>query len=464
MVPIVSGGQMVKPWRASTIVMVVAFSLVMLLLALAAGFLSEPQHVERFIDSSTPKVHWVGDNPMNIEFKPDIYRLEKATLGSFDVKTWPDLFLAAPGLPSNLKGANGNAVATVLAVDPLDAGHWSGRPTFQMPTGYIVGLANLTAALGMTCGHDWVGRTIGYTDRTSLLFVLSVLHGHRIARESVRIVRVPKVYWDKLEAVLTETIGLIVTYVVPGSPMHKLILMQNVSVMGFQGIEAARIGLTSPHVKLESVNMGVVFGAGVAQVMGRERTSRVPTLALTGVMIDGPVDVARAQILEGADSVGGRIVAMGVETRGGASTETFAEPFVSRLEWPETQDDERYQCYGEKKATTRAACNSPYDPAGLPKDLPTVWDRPCESKEDCPYVSGSRGGCNDGTCELPVGVQRKSFRTAMEDPPYQPFCYNAKDPWDRSGCESVRDPSYAFKGDGGFIDLRATADDILLES
>ena len=459
---------MVKPWRASTIVMVVAFSLVMLLLALAAGFLAEPQHVERFIDSSTPKVHWVGDNPMNIEFKLDIYRLEKATLGSFDVKTWPDLFLAAPGLPSNLKDADGNAAATVLTVDPLDAGHWSGRPTFQMPTGYIVGLANLTAALGMTCGHDWVGRTIGYTDRTSLLFVLSVLHGHRIARESVRIVRVPKVYWDKLEAVLTETIGVIVTYVVPGSPMHKLILMQNVSVMGFQGIEAARIGLTSPHVKLESVNMGVVFGAGVAQVMGRERTSRVPTLALTGVMIDGPVDTAKAQILEGADSVGGRIVAMGVETRGGAEKETFtepfAEPFVSRLEWPETQDDERYQCYGEKKATTRAACNSPYDPAGLPKDLPTVWDRPCESKEDCPYVSGSRGGCNDGTCELPVGVQRKSFRTAMEDPPYQPFCYNAKDPWDRSGCESVRDPSYAFKGDGGFIDLRATADDILLES
>jgi hypothetical protein len=52
----------------------------------------------------------------------------------------------------------------------------------------------------------------------------------------------------------------------------------------------------------------------------------------------------------------------------------------------------------------------------------------------------------------------------MEEPPYQPFCYNAKDPWGRSGCESVRKPVYAFKGDGGFIDLRATADDILLES
>jgi hypothetical protein len=444
-------------WKASTIVMISAFMIVMLMLALAAGFLAEPQPVEHFIDSSSPKIHWVGDNPMNIEFKPDIYRLEKATLGSFDVKTWPDIFPAAPDLPINLKAP---ATATVLAVDPLDAGHWSGRPTFQMPTGYIVGLANLTAALGMTCGHDWVGRTIGYTDRTSLLFILTVLHGHRIARESVRIVRVPKVYWDKLEEVLTETVGVIVTYVVPGSPMHKLILMQNVSVMGFQGIEAARIRLTSPHVKLESVNMGVIFGAGVAQVMGRERTSRVPTLALTGVMIDGPVDAAKAQILEGADSVGGRIVAMGVETRGGAGTETF----VSRLEWPDTQDDERYQCYGEKKATTRAACNSPYDPAGLPKDLPTVWDRPCESKEDCPYVSGSRGGCIDGSCELPVGVQRKSFRTAVAEPPYQPFCYNAKDPWDRSGCESVRDPVYAFKGDGGFIDLRATADDILLES
>ena len=443
---------MLKPWHPSTVVMVVAFSLVMLLLALAAGFL---QPKEYFIDSLSPQVHWVGDNPMNIEFKTDVYRLERATLGSFDVKTWPDVFMSAPNIPSNLRSAVKDVpVVTVLAVDPQDAGRWASRPTFSMPTGYIVGLANLTAALGMTCGHDWVGRTIGYTDRTSLLFVLSVLHGHRIARESVRIVRVPKVYWDKLEEVLTETVGVIVTYVVPGSPMHKLILMQNMSVMGFQGIEAARVRLTSPHIKLESVNMGNIFGGGVAQVMGRERTSRVPTLTHTGVMIYGAADVARDQLVEGAESTGERLMALGVEQK---------ENFISRLEWPADQTDERYQCYGEMKATTRAACNSPYDTVGQPKDLSTVWDRPCENDDECPYASGTRGGCVDGFCEIPVGVQRKSFRLAMEEPPYQPFCYNAKDPWDRSGCKSTPKPSYAFKDDGGAIDIRKTADEILAE-
>lgn len=69
-----------------------------------------------------------------------------------------------------------------------------------------------------------------------------------------------------------------------------------------------------------------------------------------------------------------------------------------------------------------------------------VWDRPCESDAECPYFDARRdvGGCVAGTCQLPPGATRGSFRSAADasgvtrmgcdpsDPEY-PWCKGSSD-------------------------------------
>ena len=79
---------------------------------------------------------------------------------------------------------------------------------------------------------------------------------------------------------------------------------------------------------------------------------------------------------------------------------------------------------------------------GVALDYPTaeecvkhggVWDRPCGVDTECPFYDSrqGRGGCNNGFCEMPLGLQSISFRQAG---PGQPM---------RRGCTPV-DPSYPW--------------------
>lgn len=77
--------------------------------------------------------------------------------------------------------------------------------------------------------------------------------------------------------------------------------------------------------------------------------------------------------------------------------------------------DDKYICYTNNKLQSRSACNSKFDSQGNIKAQEDVWDRPCMYDEECPFFgkgsfSQFRGGCLQGYCEMPVGVQNVSFR------------------------------------------------------
>ena len=57
-----------------------------------------------------------------------------------------------------------------------------------------------------------------------------------------------------------------------------------------------------------------------------------------------------------------------------------------------------------------------------------VWDKPCYLDTECPYFDplSNRGGCNQGMCEMPLGVGNKSFRTP--DPETPPMCRGGAGP------------------------------------
>ena len=65
-----------------------------------------------------------------------------------------------------------------------------------------------------------------------------------------------------------------------------------------------------------------------------------------------------------------------------------------------------YKCVGKPDLINREQC----DRGG------GIWDRPCVKNEECPFYQANttyrnyRGGCIDGSCEMPLGVQRIAFR------------------------------------------------------
>lgn len=95
---------------------------------------------------------------------------------------------------------------------------------------------------------------------------------------------------------------------------------------------------------------------------------------------------------------------------------------LQRISLPEQKKedpykDARYKCVNQPRITLKAQC----DKEGH------VWDRPCETNAECPYYQANtiyrnyRGGCNDGYCEFPIGVKRKSWR--IPDASTGPMCH-----------------------------------------
>jgi hypothetical protein len=115
-------------------------------------------------------------------------------------------------------------------------------------------------------------------------------------------------------------------------------------------------------------------------------------------------------------------------------------------------DDSRYRCYGDPSINNAGLCNSDVDEMGNKKRMKNVWDRPCENNNECPFYQANtkyknyRGGCNDGQCELPIGVKRTSYR--YYDKKTLPVCHNC--PKENTRCcdqQSTKDYAFALDMD-----------------
>lgn len=122
-----------------------------------------------------------------------------------------------------------------------------------------------------------------------------------------------------------------------------------------------------------------------------------------------------------------------------------------------------YVCYGDQSIKSKGLCESPFDELGVLKRKKTYWDRPCTMDTECPFFQANknypnyRGGCIDGRCEMPIGVQAVSFQ--KYDPNTKPLCHGCIDPTDPYCCtdqmlnqqkqrhkkySSLKSPDYAF--------------------
>lgn len=117
-----------------------------------------------------------------------------------------------------------------------------------------------------------------------------------------------------------------------------------------------------------------------------------------------------------------------------------------------TQFEPGYLCYDHPELSSKALCDSMYEPSGALKKKKTYWDKPCEKHSDCPFYQANktypnyRGGCIDGRCEMPIGVQQVSYRLYDKDVS-TPFCHDCIDPLNPMCCSSQAKPNYAFELD-----------------
>ena len=99
---------------------------------------------------------------------------------------------------------------------------------------------------------------------------------------------------------------------------------------------------------------------------------------------------------------------------------------------------------------SQQTCEKSKDPFGRPKAFHTYWDTPCYMNEECPFYQANklyknyRGGCNNGYCEMPIGIKRVAF--TKYDQTSQPICHNC--PMRNIYCCDIQNKKdYAFELD-----------------
>lgn len=117
------------------------------------------------------------------------------------------------------------------------------------------------------------------------------------------------------------------------------------------------------------------------------------------------------------------------------------------------QDDlqHMYSCTSDPRFATEQLCISKTDITGEAKDS-SHWDRPCVKDYECPFFKtnkmyeNTRGGCNEGSCEMPLGVERIGFRKFKIDDTSYPICHGC-DPSNMKDCcekQLYRDVAFPY--------------------
>lgn len=313
-----------------------------------------------------------------------------------------------------------------VILDPLDQERHlkEKRVVASLPVGYFCAIFRLGTAICAECSFDFVGKRVGYLDRSDYLFIQSIIHGYRMAPPA-ELYQIPIQRWDMLEEEL-QRLDIIIAYIIPKSDLHRLLKTQTLSLRGFKNLDADRIRLFHPFIEMKPANLKNIFrdtpGTSL-QVMEDEADTILPSMRLQLVRLRGT-----QRVVEGFGN------------------------FI--LQFDEDAYDPSYKCYGDLSIEQKYLCESPYDVIGMKKRRPTVWDRPCIRNEDCPFYKGNknysnnRGGClKGGVCEMPVGIRRTAYRKYDRDGNYAPFCYGCENPKDPKCCDKQSYPDYAFPND-----------------
>jgi hypothetical protein len=276
------------------------------------------------------------------------------------------------------------------------------------------------------CAWDFNNKTIAYTCMTDYYFIMAIIKGHRLDLKSINLLKIDYRDLSSYEKLFKKyKIDIVVTYVIEDSKYVSIIEDVNYNVTGFKNMDLNRVKLFYPFVVPSDIKLNNLFKKEVLALSIDKDDMLIPSMKY--IYIDD-IDIKY-------------------------DTNNITETFITRLDDDSDALDPTYLCYGEESMLNKALCNSPYDIDGNPKNSFTVWDKKCFKNEDCPFYKANkfydneRGGCNDGICELPVGVKRIGY-SGFNDKGYynRAFCYNCEDD-DEKCCNKDVIADFAFAGD-----------------
>lgn len=121
-------------------------------------------------------------------------------------------------------------------------------------------------------------------------------------------------------------------------------------------------------------------------------------------------------------------------------------------------DDIRWSCT-DPTIKIKGLCESEYTIDGVTrKPVPTFWDRRCEKNTECPFYQANKnynnyyGGCDNGYCSMPVGVNRIAYK--LYDKRTKPLCYGCNRDEMGECCERQENPDYVYPLDS-FVRLES---------
>jgi hypothetical protein len=287
-----------------------------------------------------------------------------------------------------------------------DNGKMRSGTVLEEQKGYFISISTKEFAFKRDCGFNLGGLKVGYFDRADLQFIEALIQGYRMDTDQIQLVELSptKDVITTLGTILNNGyIDMILTYVIPKSTFHRLLQSQNISIMGFKGIDIERVKVFMPEVGIEELKLKTMFfdiGGTAAAVMDRENDTRLPTMVSKLIRISAPTQ-----------------------------PKSILDAFTNNFEFNPASINPAFRCYGDDTQGIRQLCESKYDAIGMPKDAETVWDMPCTDDGDCPFwdYTQKRGGCqNDGACELPVAVKRVGYRRYDDTGVYAPFTRDGK--------------------------------------
>lgn len=129
--------------------------------------------------------------------------------------------------------------------------------------------------------------------------------------------------------------------------------------------------------------------------------------------------------------------------------------------YEQAEEDKKYKCF-LKDGFNESTCKS----YSLSDKTSGVFDKPCNSNEECPFYKknknyeNSRGGCVKGYCEMPLNIERIGYKVYYSKD--KPFCHNCnrkdclgddcftccEEQKDENKYINLKSPDYMFSNDG----------------
>jgi len=293
-----------------------------------------------------------------------------------------------------------------------------------------------TIRLGIEkCLWELKNKTVAYVSMTDYLFIQAFIKGYRQDVDKIRLIKINPIDLKTKDKLF----DYLFTYVVLDSNYMNFIKEQKYFINGLDDVDINRIKAFYPFIE--------EYYGNIRQLFNKDETDKKYDVYLSNKYSLIPkmkMDIVRN-----------------------------VENFITRLEMPSdylenvdrnydnSKDNNsskvKYGCYGNEKINNKFACDSLYNYDGTQKNYFSKWDKKCSTNDDCPYYKSNknypneRGGCKNGYCEFPVGIQRIGFTKYVDHNVNSPLCYDCIDTTDYNCCSTIKKPNdnkdYVFEND-----------------